>query len=69
MRDAHRRDLAESYLARAVELGPRDATVITALGEYESRDGEESGSDALFDRALQLDPGNAAAQKGRARRQ
>jgi len=50
---------ARELLARAAEIAPRDATIVTARGRVERRAGNFGAAMRLFDAAIDLDPGFA----------
>jgi protein O-mannosyl-transferase len=54
---------AEHYLARAVELDPRNPESITRLGLAKAANGQVSEAVALFRRALSVQPGYEPAQR------
>jgi tetratricopeptide (TPR) repeat protein len=51
-------DSAEAQFRRAVELGPRQVGHIVVLARYLAGHGRVKESDALFDRAMQMAPGD-----------
>ncbi len=66
---AHRNDLAEEYLGRAVTLEPRDADATTELAKVKAMLGKRGEASDLFRRALRLAPNDSAARAGLARLQ
>jgi Flp pilus assembly protein TadD len=61
-----RLDSALAKLGRAAELNPRDPAVQANLGEALLRAGRFSDASRCFERALQLDPLDAGANRARA---
>ena len=57
----------ERYLARAVEIEPRNPESITRLGLAKAQNGQMAEAAALFRRALSVQPGYEPAQRALAR--